>query len=1143
MENTPYQKKKDAELTGLNDLLEDIQWRRGQNEEFKPHFGGGKSKVQLNSFLATIQESLSEAEEAENMDDDFGDIDIDDEPETDEIPENDGSTKLFLGPNQRYFMGAGAEPSLVIVTKIDDQRIYYYQHPWKKEQMIRKDAGIELLTTGCKTFLENDPGGDEDLTKSIQAVLNGRPGEKVSLEDYQFSNIQVRYSGSLKGDYEPWKKLEQDYNVNVTSVLNNKQTYNIRMTNRKLEQFQEKLQQANPSEREFKIVKIVKEDNCFYNDILTEAYDPYKINKPRPQRREIQSHEKAYLNQRIADNIDSSEMCFEFQVGQIVIWKDDLWTIGDFVNLDYWTPDETVEKDFDNITAMLYNKERNEIAEFVPLSKIKAASSEDLTKAVGKDEAAKTPQARELKFPTSSAEDNFESHENDKVLSDKPKRTFLVKEELTGVRKNLYNFITERSQDMFGQFLSKDALNHLERRIRFNKPDKYDEEKAMTYFRKVAQRGANKFNRDVNWNEQILEDVAHELKKKFEKDAKNNMIGEEARSEVEKLVLKTESILKLKKEADEDENADDDTEVDDLDLEPSDDLGELDDTDEPEEPEDEFRGEDKALIFTDEEKDAAKPLLPTDADMEKENSIDVGFSVAENDYNIKIMKKKVKGSDTYVYYADATKNGDEVDRTRADKESRPFRGEFDVNALKNFISDLGIGRELSSMNESFSRFKLDGERTQKIVAALTPIIVRELPKIASVYKPSGLSKALASGKGALLGAAKSAFAGAMGLSSTEVGRDSVKKALDKLDARSKKAFEDFEKLISSKLKVSEEADESKIELKKHIVESCMEVAKSTIDFATEAGDMSLLKDSNGISKVLHKALTDDKRVELDMFERMFGKKVKDKEPKEKITEGEVVKQEDIKSRTEEDDYLPSKIEPGVTEVPPAPGVVTDNPNTVEQIPNLTDEQQAIVNRSRFMVNGPLGETVRYWILSQVRGDVETARTLKKAIDTIIRKSKLDEKTVYGAFGDPFNPENANKNWENCKPIWIEKINEQKKAQEEGLTEEADSKKAKKEPAKKDKKKKVGWNGHTTIRYVNAIPPKAKKSRLLPDGTRERLVTFKEKEERENRRRERREKERKKKKATKQTPKNESLIERASNVIMEDILKNSRLKGE
>jgi hypothetical protein len=95
--------------------------------------------------------------------------------------------------------------------------------------------------------------------------------------------------------------------------------------------------------------------------------------------------------------------------------------------------------------------------------------------------------------------------------------------------------------------------------------------------------------------------------------------------------------------------------------------------------------------------------------------------------------------------------------------------------------------------------------------------------------------------------------------------------------------------------------------------------------------------------------------------------------------------------------------------------------------------------------------------------------------------------------------------------------------------------------KSKNEKKTEWNGHTVRKYVNAIPPNKKKSRILPDGTREILVTFKEKEEQEDKRRKRRDETRKKEGKSK--PKNESLYESAANLIVKDILEKTKLKGD
>jgi hypothetical protein len=1076
MDDTPYEKKKQEELGDLTDFLEDVQWRRGVEAPFNPYFKEtGKKKQTLHSFLEDLVEADedeldgdepeddidvdSEPEDAEpedvegetdvDVDDDEVDVDSDEEPEidvddSDEEPElddmgyedpdaeeepevDDGSPKLFLGPGQRYFMGAGSEPSLSILTKVDDDKIYYYQHPWKKEQMIDKKAGIELLTTGSKTWMENDSGADEDLTKSIQAILNGKPGEKVALDDYQFVNVQIRYNGPEKGDHTPWKELEQEYDVNVSSVLNNKQTYNLRMTNRKLDQLQDQIREKEPSDRNFRITKIVKEERNFLLEAF--AYE-YSYRKPKPIRKEIGEHEVTYLKSLIAEKFETGETCCDYQVGQIVIWKKDLWTIGDFINLGPWNPDKTAEKDIKDQSALLYCWDRNEVAEYVPLTQLQAADSEDII-GMGKDAIAKTPVAKELKFPVT---DPTTGENPEQKSLDKNERKML-KEDLSGTSVKLYKFITEKSEEMFEQYLSRKSLNHLIKRVKFKKPDSYDEERALDYFRKVADRGASKMTKNV-LPERVLEEVAIQLKVDFEKNIRNDNF-QEAKNLVESLSKIVEEKLKLKQEAPEDEGGEDP--LGDVDLgslgdegeggeDPiGDDLGgDLGD----EEPKDEYKGDDEALTFTDKEVEAAKEVLPKDTDFEVENKITVGFTIGDADYKLVIKKKKVKNENKHVYYVDATKNDDEVDRERASKESKKFDSEDDIDALKNFISDLAIGRQITEAEEmdlgvddvgsknalGINYTGVSNEREADDLAnQILPITKKYFVKM---WKEFPVEAGVAAVKNAATQTFKALALGAFGMPGH--GTPQAEKIKGAVEKAKKKAEGAVIGEIFKTINVKDEKGVNPVQKKLYIAKGSLDAITELIGKAKPAlGNNIKVIDDDMIKKSILAEITGSTQVKRDAyaaFDRLI-KSGKNKEQKsEENVDGEVVAQEDAKNELDGNQSEDPQVQTN-----DVIGVEThEGPEVADQVRPDTVDQNAI-KRSKWMVNGPLGETVRYWVLSNVRGDMSTAKTLRKAIDTIIRKSKLDTDTVYGAFGDPFDPNNSDRNWENCKPIWVEKV--------------------------------------------------------------------------------------------------------------------------
>jgi len=198
----------------------------------------------------------------------------------------------------------------------------------------------------------------------------------------------------------------------------------------------------------------------------------------------------------------------------------------------------------------------------------------------------------------------------------------------------------------------------------------------------------------------------------------------------------------------------------------------------------------------------------------------------------------------------------------------------------------------------------------------------------------------------------------------------------------------------------------------------------------------------------------------------------------------------------------------------------------------TPQDKATINRTKYMVGGPFGNLVKYWIMSKIRGDLETEKILQTAIDKIIRRSKLDSNLVYTAFGDPLNPKNSSKNWDSAKPYWLEnndKSDDGPKNDGDGIdpsniTEITEEKKQKK-PKKQDKldKPKIEWNGKTERLYVNARGKNQPKSVIRKDGTKVLYITFKERDDEKKKRKERYEDEKKKRKeryeSVKKAPKN------------------------
>ena len=739
MEDSPYQKKKVSEkIEPLTDFLEDVQWRKGTKKDIDPHFRDQHNRgVSLNKLLAMFEE-----DDEEILDDE------DEELTDDAVGESSGG--IFLGPNQRYFMGASENPQLVIVSQVTDDAVKYYAFPWKKEQTLRKDIAADLFVKGSQTFLNSDAASnDEDLQRSIEAVLAGNPGEKVSIEDQQPTNLQVKYTGPIKGDGKPWAILEQEYDVQVLSVLTNKQTYNLRMSNRQAELFQDKLREKPISEREFKVVKIVKEDMKFYTESAT---------KFKAEERPISPEEADNLRSYQRDNLATQDEVEGFLVGQQVLYNKEMWTIVEFIYIE------------DKVYVSLVDEDFTRMIDPVAISKIKPYVPEEPDVTTGDDIAVEklSQKDRELEFPTSDTDgitqdqkvfkkiekvekkkltedcdELLEETEASPSLDQKGKEfsnkivDFLSSEDPSSINKaNLPDDIEGVDSDetspeeKANQESTEQSIERLIRefaeKIKILTKKKRDEENfdpklaAKAFYNpddaqdslieKVANQILNlEGDEDVNLNQlkPAMQDAANRLVSEFIKQFETGVIKEEDKEDEDNIEEAEGDELDLGLDDEGGDEGGDELDLGD-DEEGEDNLG-LDD----EEPEEEPEEKDKPnnISFTTDEKSELRKFGNVKINKETNEAI-LQWDDSTGGTNRVEVKKILKPDKKRLVYVSTGRRNDSIDAART-SESKEFDTREDPFILKDFLSQLNLNEE--TINEEKKPKKKDDEPKREVV--------------------------------------------------------------------------------------------------------------------------------------------------------------------------------------------------------------------------------------------------------------------------------------------------------------------------------------------------------------------------------------------------------------------------------------------
>lgn len=632
LENNAYQRNiTEEKVKPLSDFLNGVRRKKGFKKEFEPYSKQDGHRYTLTSVLEHLQEEKMGVP-VEKKGGGGGDV-------------IDG---LYLGPNQRYFMGASSEPPMVVTTKVDDEKVYYYTAPFKKEQMLKKDIAADLFQTGSQTWLESDRSAhDEELKESISAVLNGEAGQEVSIDDYQYSNVQVKYTGPTEGDLAPWKELEDSFDVQVDNVLSNKQIYNLRMNNRELERFQDSIQDEDAN---FEIIKTMKEER----EYMIEASNSKKL---KVDRLEITPDEAASWLELLQTNKTQNFSAEDWAAGQPVIWDDNNWFIVDFVPSG------------EDMTAILLDTENKEVANFVPLKDLETYVPQNLD--TDKDEKKKKGKKKdEEELPASGKEVEWKggeakvkgkekkepkkelelpkSDESGETQQQKPLREEVVP---SGKIKQLIDCI-QNDPTLGGKDGRLQVI--VENLIRKFKQGKYDSNLATKAFETLVDRGARKCSKspEASFPRTIRQKTAEALRDQFENNVKMGHYEEETNEKI----IQTH-IQKLIEEADKS-------------LEEA--------------------VKEEAIEFTEREKEELKKW--ENVNLDTENMAVFSWNAGGKNYRLEITKKPRSATNDFVYEAVSTFNNNQLDKERT-VDSDPFKTEDDVNVLKNFLTELNINED------------------------------------------------------------------------------------------------------------------------------------------------------------------------------------------------------------------------------------------------------------------------------------------------------------------------------------------------------------------------------------------------------------------------------------------------------------------
>lgn len=116
---------------------------------------------------------------------------------------------IMLQANTEYFMGASSSPSHIVVTRYDNDRIWYLQYPYTKEHVISRPIGLDLMIKGCNTWLNTYSKYQPKLAQSIKNLLAGKKGDTVDIKDFKVIRIVAIPSDPNVNPESLWRDAEE----------------------------------------------------------------------------------------------------------------------------------------------------------------------------------------------------------------------------------------------------------------------------------------------------------------------------------------------------------------------------------------------------------------------------------------------------------------------------------------------------------------------------------------------------------------------------------------------------------------------------------------------------------------------------------------------------------------------------------------------------------------------------------------------------------------------------------------------------------------------------------------------------------------------------------------------------------------------
>lgn len=125
---------------------------------------------------------------------------------------------ITLEPGAVYALGASSSPSLIIITKADDNFISYRSYPYKKDMRIERVIGEDLIAKGTETWLKTYGKYHPEFARSMKSGLKGGKVTRYKLSDFERVTAYAEPVGG--SDSELWRDAEQYGNVSFNTADN-----------------------------------------------------------------------------------------------------------------------------------------------------------------------------------------------------------------------------------------------------------------------------------------------------------------------------------------------------------------------------------------------------------------------------------------------------------------------------------------------------------------------------------------------------------------------------------------------------------------------------------------------------------------------------------------------------------------------------------------------------------------------------------------------------------------------------------------------------------------------------------------------------------------------------------------------------------